>query len=138
MPFLLDTNALSEFLKKDPNQSVIRWFSQNEDSDQFLSVISIGEIQKGISRSPSSRRRSELQKWLEELIVRYDERILPFDLNVARRWAEMLVRLEKKGRKPPILDGQMAATALEYDLTVVTRNVVDFTPSGVRVLNIWE
>ncbi|MFL6468756.1 MAG: type II toxin-antitoxin system VapC family toxin [Pyrinomonadaceae bacterium] len=138
MPFLLDTNALSEFLKKTPNQNVIRWFSNCDASEQFVSAITIGEIQKGISKLPGSRRKNDLNNWLDELIVRFDDHILPFDVKVARRWGEMLDGLEKLGSKPPVLDGQIAATALEYDLTVVTRNIGDFSSSGAQVLNSWE
>ena len=138
MAYLLDTNAISEVLKRDPERKVIDWLSDTEESLQFLSAFSIGELQKGISRIPDSRRKDELQDWFDQLQTRYGSRILPFTIEAAKNWGRMLAALEKIGRPLPVVDSLIAATAEAHALTVVTRNADDFAAAGVSVLNIWE
>lgn len=135
---LLDTCTLSEFTKKIPNQNVLDWFSAQPDDTLFLSVITIAEVRRGIESLPKSRRRGELEDWLGSVVQRFDRRILSFDLTIAWRWAAMTAILAKKGRILPSMDSLIAATALEHDLTIVTRNVADFDDTGAKILNIWE
>ena len=138
MAYLLDTNVLSEFLKKSPNEGVIRWFDKSHEEQQQISSFSIAEIQKGLSKLPPSSRRAELVNWFEKVIDRYEDRILSFGLETARIWGDLTADLEKRGLILPVIDSLIAATALEHDLTLVTRNEGDFEDCGVRVLNIWE
>lgn len=139
MRYLLDTCVLSEAVKKKPNQGVIDWLEAADELSLYLSVISFGELQKGVSRLPESRRRRSLQSWVDEkLAPRFGGRTLDIDRRVATRWGELSGRAEKKGKKIPVLDGLLAATALEAGLTVVTENEEHFRESECPVLNPWQ
>src|SRR5947207_12424257 len=98
MAYLLDTNVLSEFLKKSPHDDVIRWFRESEERQHHVSTLTIGEIQKGISKLSASRRKDELKEWFDHLIARYEERLLPFGLETARIWGRLVATLELRGR----------------------------------------
>lgn len=139
MRYLLDTCVLSELVKPKPNSGVVRWMETAEELSLFLSVITFGELQKGISKLKESRRRKALQNWVdEELAGRFAGRILPIDRQVASRWGELSGNAERHGKKIPVLDGLLAATALEGGLTVVTENVGHFHASECPVLNPWH
>ncbi|MGH9801380.1 MAG: type II toxin-antitoxin system VapC family toxin [Blastocatellia bacterium] len=138
MGYLLDTCVLSEFKKKQPEQKVIDWLDAQVEETLFLSVVTVGEIQKGISRLPASKRQAELEIWLDELIYRYDERVLLLDTGVMRQWGELTGALEKQGRTLPLLDSLIAATSLAHDLILVTRNEPDFAATNVIILNPWK
>ena len=138
MAYLLDTNVLSEFLKKAPNELVIQWFSESDESQHHISTLTIGEIQKGISKLTASRRKDELKDWFDRVITRYQDRIVPVGLETARIWGDLIASLELRGRSLPVIDSLIAATALERDLTIVTRNETDFEPTGVKFLNLWQ
>jgi tRNA(fMet)-specific endonuclease VapC len=138
MSYLLDTCVISEFRKPQPQQSVIDWLDAQLEESLFLSAITIGEIQKGVTALPASKRQRSLQTWLDEVVYRYDKRILPLDVVALRRWGNLTAQLEKSGRVLPLMDSMLAATALVHRLTIVTRNVDDFADTGVKVLNIWE
>ncbi|NJM54301.1 MAG: type II toxin-antitoxin system VapC family toxin [Blastocatellia bacterium] len=138
MNYLSDTCALSEFLNKKPDPKVIEWFEKQIEDALFVSVLTIGEINKGIVKLPASKRKTELETWLKSILFRYDKRILPISLSIATRWGRLLGELEPKGRVLPIIDSLIAATALEHDLTIITRNESDFADTGVKILNIWE
>ena len=138
MSYLTDTNAVSEFKKKTPNQNVLDWFAAQTEESLFLSVITIGEIEKGIAKIIDSNGKAKYEMWLNNLIVRFDRRILPISVKVARRWGALYGTLQAAGRVLPNWDSLIAATALEYDLTIITRNEADFAQAGVKVLNVWD
>ena len=130
--FLIDTVTLSELRKRQRDPKVVKWFERQRTTDLFLSVISIGEIERGIARQRTSDPAfaGALSDWLDRILTLYGERIVPFDLRAARRWGTLSAALGNDSA-----DLMIAATALEHGLTVVTRNVSDFEPSGVAVLN---
>lgn len=138
MNYLLDTCVLSEFLKKQPFQKAIDWVTTQDEESLYVSVLTFGEIRKGVSRLPDSRRRSELSAWLDSVIERYDARALPIDKATAISWGDLKSGLESKGIVLPAIDSLIAATAIEHNLTFVTRNEPDFAPTGVKILNLWQ
>ena len=138
MKFLLDTCVISELIARQPDSGLLEWIDNIAEERVYLSVITIGEIKKGIEKLPDSKRRSELVGWLEdELLVRFKDRLLPIDLNVMLVWGELTAGLEKKGRRMPAIDSLIAAIAAQGALSVVTRNETDFEHSGVPVINPW-
>ncbi|MEJ7622730.1 MAG: type II toxin-antitoxin system VapC family toxin [Pyrinomonadaceae bacterium] len=138
MAYLLDTCVLSEYKKLIPNAKVIDWLESQSDELLFLSVLTIGELEKGIVKMPVSKRKNDLEAFVETLLVRFDRSILGLDTAILRRWGIIMGRLETEGRPIPVIDSLMAVTALEHDLTIVTRNEEDFAPTGVKVLNLWR
>ncbi len=138
MKNLLDTCVIAEYQKPLPDAKVMSWLTSQIEESLFLSVLTIGEIEKGIARLPVSKRKNNLEAFLENLIARFDRRIIDLDTATLRRWGRLTGNLEKKGRVLPIIDSFLAATALEYDLTIITRNTADFTGTGARVLNVWD
>lgn len=135
--FLLDTNAISEPKRPHPNAGVIAWLRDQLPSDLHLSVITVGELRRGIVRLEPGRRRDDLDFWLADMILRYADRILPIDLAVTERWATMAEANRAAGRASDITDELIAATAHVHGLTIVTRNVRHFEHSGCRVLSPW-
>ncbi|HQY68771.1 MAG TPA: type II toxin-antitoxin system VapC family toxin [Pyrinomonadaceae bacterium] len=138
MNYLLDTCLLSEFMKPQGNRGVINWFKAQDDETLYISVLAIGEIRKGIKKLGATKRSDELRTWLDSVVFRFDSRILAFDISMANRWGDLIANLESKGRPMPVIDSLMAATALEHNLTIVTRNEDDFEPTGAKVLNLWQ
>lgn len=138
MSYLIDTNVISEVLRKRPDPRVVEWLQNAEENSQFLSAISMGEIQKGIIRLPASTRRKDLEQWFQNLKTRYAARLLSFTEITASHWAQLRFELEKVGRVMPVLDSLIAATALEHDLAIVTRNASDFNSTGAVVINPWN
>ncbi|WGM32309.1 type II toxin-antitoxin system VapC family toxin [Brevundimonas sp. NIBR11] len=136
--FLLDTNAISEPKRARPDPGVVAWLGEQLLSDLHLSVITVGELRRGIVRLEPSRRRDDLDFWLEDMILRYDERILPVDLDVTERWASIAEAQRAAGRVSEMTDELIAATAHVHGLTVVTRNVRHFENTGCRVLSPWS
>lgn len=130
--YLIDTMTISELRRRQRDPSVVAWIEQQRPTDLFLSVISIGEIERGISRQRPADPdfATALAGWLDRLISLYAAQILPFDLQTARRWGALSAMLGNDSA-----DLMIAATALEHGLTVVTRNVTDFAPAGVPVFN---
>jgi toxin FitB len=138
MKNLLDTCVIAEYQKPVPEVKVITWLSSQIEESLFLSVLTVGEIEKGIARLPASKRKNNLKVFLENLVARFDRRIINLDTAILRRWGQLTGSLEKKGRILPVIDSLLAATALEYDLTIVTRNAADFTATGAPLLNAWD
>jgi predicted nucleic acid-binding protein len=137
--FLLDTNVPSELTRPYPQSSVSQWLDNADDDQLYFSVVSLGEILKGITILEHGKRRTQLQQWLDETLRPwFDRRILPVDEAIAERWGVLAGQCRLKGRPLKVADGLIAATALEHDLTIVTRNVSDFEGLGVEILNPWE
>lgn len=139
MSYLLDTCVLSEFTRRQPHPRVVEWLSEADEDTLFLSVLAIGEIQHGIEKLEDSPRKEELHQWLtNDLLLRFEGRIVLLDVPVLLRWGELVGRLERQGRRLPAIDGLLAATALTHDLILATRNTEDFEHTGVKLLNPWE
>lgn len=139
MAYLLDTNAISEWVKPRPDPGVVRWFDQVDEDRTYLSVITIGELRKGIDRLAGGRRRQRLDHWLTiELPERFTNRILPIDTTIADQWGRLLARTETAGTTIHGTDALIAATALAHQLHIVTRNVGHFQPAGLGVLCPWQ
>ena len=137
--FLLDTNIPSEMTRPSPQPSVSGWLDDADDGQLYFSVVSLGEILKGVTLLSESKRRSQLQQWLDETLRPWFEgRILPVNQLIAERWGVLAGQCQLKGRPLKVVDGFIAATALAHDLTVVTRNVKDFGGLGVTVFNPWD
>jgi toxin FitB len=138
MKYLLDTCVISELVAKKPNPQVIDWIESIDPNIAFLSVITIGEIRKGIEKLPDSRSRTTLQAWLsEELPARFSGRILPIDIKVALTWGELTGSLESEGKRMAAIDSLIAATALNSHCSLVTRNESDFRQAGITIVNPW-
>ena len=136
MNYLLDTCIISELIAKRPNQTVLDWLNAQVPSDLYLSVITIGELTKGVRRLPDSRRKSDLEHWLEnDLLVRFSGRTPTLDLDTMILWGNLIARLESQGRVLPLMDSLIAITALQGGFTLVTRNEKDFAGTGVTLLN---
>lgn len=137
--FLLDTNVISELMKQRPSRRVAGWVEGITEDLLHLSVITIGEIRKGIELlDDDDRRRGVLQSWLDrDVRVRFAGRLLPFDDLVAERWGRLEALAKRRRLTLPTIDAQLAATALHHGLTFVTRNTTDIGPTGVPVFNPW-
>jgi toxin FitB len=137
--YLLDTNVPSEFSRDRPEPRVVQWLKTQPATTLFLSAVTIGEIRKGLTVLPASRRRSELETWFHrDLLVWFRNRILPVTHAVAERWGVLDGQCQLRGTPLNTADGMIAATAIEHGLTVVTRNVKDFAGLGVGIFNPWE
>lgn len=138
MNYLLDTCVVSELVSKQPNQRVVAWVDGQEAHTLFLSVVTIGEVRKGIEKLPDSQRKHDLGVWLRnDLLLRFDGRIALIDVDVMLRWGELTGNLERAGKKMAAIDSLIAAVALHTGLTLVTRNEDDFKYAGLRLLNPW-
>ena len=138
--YLLDTNVISELMKARPNRSVASWIVSTPEELLYLSVITIGEVRKGIDLlDDDNPKRAALQSWLDhDLRVRFAGRLLPFDDAVAERWGQIEAVARRQRVVLPTIDAQLAATALHHGLTFVTRNTADVRLTGVPVFNPWR
>lgn len=137
--FLLDTCVISELIKKDPSKELIEWIRSHPEHHFFLSVITIAEIGKGISRLDDGNRKTELLNWLHHDVThRFKGRILSIDESVALAFGKLLGEFEKKGRKVPVMDGFIASSCIVHGCTLVTRNIKDFDGLPLNLLNPWE
>lgn len=138
MKYLLDTCLISELVKKETNAAVVSWLDAQDEQSLFLSVLTLGELQKGISKLPDVTRRDELQAWAEhDLVERFTGRIIAIDLEMALLWGKLQGGSEAKGEKLPVMDSLIAITAKAHGLVMVTRNVKDMERCQVRVCNPW-
>lgn len=138
MNYLLDTCVISELVRPEPNLSVQEWLQTIPSDTIFLSVLTIGEIRKGLVKLPRSKKKEQLALWLTTLLEDYKTRIIPIDLAVSETWAIIQGKAEQKGNPMPTIDGLIAATALTHNLWLVTRNENDFKPSQVPIVNPWN
>jgi predicted nucleic acid-binding protein len=137
--FLLDTNIPSELTRQESAPAVEQWLEDANDAELHFSVISLGEILKGITVLPASKRRVGLQEWLDSTLRPWFEgRILPVTAPIAERWGVLSGERRLQGRQIRVADGLIVATALHHSLTIVTRNVKDFAGLGVEISNPWE
>jgi len=138
MRYLLDTCALSEMTQKTPDPNVLEFLDSLPVDATFVSTLSLGEVWKGIELLVTGERKVILRAWFDrDLSARFDGKIIPVDFSIACRWGQLAAVHEKKGRKLPVIDALIAATALEHGLTVVTRNEKDFEVEGLRTVNPW-
>lgn len=137
--FLLDTNCISELVRNRPEPRVLEWMEAADESLLYLSVLTLGEIRKGVAGLPQGKRQTQLEMWLElDLQARFSGRILPIDALIADRWGLMAAEAKRKGWALSAIDGLLAATALQHNLTIVSRNISDFANTRVQSLNPWE
>jgi len=137
--FLLDTNCISEMVAAKPDARVLAWLEAVDEGLLFLSVLTLGEIRKGVAQLPQSKRRSQLETWLEvELQARFSGRVLAVDAGVADRWGLLAAEAKSKGRPLSVVDGLLAATAIHHNLTIVSRNVQDFQHTATPVIDPWK
>lgn len=136
MSYLLDTNVLSEMVRKEPNERVLQWFEKTPDQLLYVSVLTLGEIRKGVEVITDTTRRERVRIWLEQdLPTWFGERILPIDIDVADEWGRLCAHM---GRPLPAIDSLLAATALRHKLRLVTRNTKDFNCPSLVLISPWE
>ncbi|MBF0100074.1 MAG: type II toxin-antitoxin system VapC family toxin [Desulfobacterales bacterium] len=138
MKYLLDTCLISELSKPIPNENVIDWLRKIPSESLFISVITIGEIRKGLSKLQTSEKKGRLTDWLNTLLKLYIERILPVDLSIAEKWGILQGNAEKIGKPMPSVDSLIAATAYIHNLILVTRNENDFENGEIPIVNPWR
>jgi toxin FitB len=139
MKYLLDTNVISELISKQPSKKVVEWLDRVDPNMIHLSVITIGEIRKGIEKLPPSKRRDAVKEWLEtDLLLRFQGRIVDITTEMMLTWGELTGRFEKEGRPITAIDSLIAATALQGNYRLVTRNEHDFRHTGVTIMNPWK
>ncbi len=135
MSYLLDTNVLSELVRPKPNDAVLAWFANVPDESLYISVLTLGEIRKGVESVPDAKRKERLRVWLEHTLPEwFGSRLLSVDVSVAEKWG----RLQADAQRPvPAIDSLLAATALHHELRMVTRNAKDFGYAGLEAINPW-
>jgi predicted nucleic acid-binding protein len=137
--FLLDTNIPSELTRPMPDSRVRDWVRAQDNASLYLSVVSVGELRRGFTLLPQSKRRAQLEQWFEQyLLPLFADRILPVTQSIGNRWGVLGGECQLRGAPLNTADGMIAATALEHGLTLVTRNVKDFAGLGVMVFNPWD
>jgi toxin FitB len=136
--FLLDTNVVSEWVRPRPNAGVMAWLAEADEDGVFLSVVTLAELRRGIERMAAGQRRRRLNEWLaNDLLFRFEGRVLPVDVTVADSWGRLTASREASGRPISVADAFIAATAAVHGLTLVTRSVADFERT-VRTVNPWS
>ena len=139
MRYLIDTMVLSEPARPAPDAAAITWLRDQTPLDLAVSVLTLGEIARGVERMKDGRRKEELKQWLgTELPAHFGDRVLPVDEQVALTWGELTAEGDRQGRPLPVVDGLLLATAKVHGLTMVTRNVHDFAGRGVPVHNPYD
>ncbi|MGD0696461.1 MAG: type II toxin-antitoxin system VapC family toxin [Terriglobia bacterium] len=137
--FLLDTNFVSELVRVRPEPRVVEWMRAAQENLLHLSVLTLGEIRKGATILPASRKRDQLERWLViDLPGQFGNRVLPINAEIAEIWGTMAGQAQLRGITLAIIDGLVAATAKHHGLSVVTRNVKDFSVWGIPAVNPWE
>jgi toxin FitB len=138
MSLLLDTCVISELVAKRPNLQVLRWIEEQDSRSLHISVMTIGEIAKGVCKLPESKRKDTLTVWLNQTLPeQFSDRILLIDIATMQRWGELVGRLEQQAKSLPVADSLIASVALHHDFHLVTRNEKDFIGTGVSIINPW-
>ena len=138
MKYLLDTCVVSELIRPAPLKALVDWINSQQEEHLFMSVLTLGEIRKGIDRLPEGVKRMRLENWLDgDLRLRFAGRWLPVDEEASERWGLIAANADSSGTGLPVIDGLIAATALVHGMTVVTRNVADLRSTGVPTFNPW-
>jgi len=139
MNYLLDTNTISELIARQPNKKILNWIDNLDPDTVYLSVITIGEIRKGIEKLPLSKKRDAIKEWLEtDLLIRFQGRIVVITIEIMLLWGELTGQLERQGKPLPALDSLIAAIVRHGNFALVTRNEDDFLPTGITVINPWK
>jgi predicted nucleic acid-binding protein len=139
LSYLLDTCVVSEFVKPKPDKNVLSWLNSMDAERIYLSVVTLGEVQQGISNLPRSNRRAELEEWLnEQLTAQFAGRILALDAATFITWGQLIAPLKQQGRTMSVMDSLIAATAVHHRMTLVTRNVSDFQHVELGIFNPWQ
>jgi predicted nucleic acid-binding protein len=137
--FLLDTNVVSEWVKPRPDPGVIEWLADADEDRLFLSVATLAELRYGVERLPVGRKSAQLREWLEtELTSRFEGRVVVIDDTVAGAWGKLLAKADAAGRPMSTMDGFLAATAAVHQMTLVTRNEMDFAAAAIKTFNPWS
>ena len=135
---ILDTCIVSEAVRPSPEPKVLTWLDQLPEERVYLPSLVLGELHKGVELLEEGNKKSALRLWLEQLQERFHERILYFDEETALSWGMLTARLEKSGRTLPVIDGMLAATALQHSALFATRNRIDYEGTGIEILDPWE
>ena len=136
MKYLLDTNIISEFISKTPNQKVIDYILTLNENDIYLSVITIGEIKAGVEKLADGQKKDKLLYWLEnDLLARFENRIIDIDAETMLQWAIVNTKLKQLGKPLPIMDSLIGATTQVKDMVLLTRNEKDFQNLDIRIVN---
>ncbi len=135
---LVDTCVLSELSRTSGSPRVRAYIEATPPDELYISVLTVGELRRGIERLPEGRRRDALEEWFIRLRSTIAQRIIPIDEAIAARWGVMVAQCESQGRPLPVIDGLLAATALEWNMAIVTRNTADFAATGVSVIDPWQ
>lgn len=139
MPFLLDTNIISETVKAKPEERLLAWLEAQTPAELFLAAQTVGELVRGARKVKEKARRERFEAWIEQdLAEQFESRVLPFDGPAAVLWGRLMGDGDRTGRTPAAADAQIAAVAIHHDLTLVTRNTKDFEPLSVKLLNPWD
>lgn len=139
MKYLLDTCVISEVIKKKPEQNVLSWLQAQDENSLYLSILTFGEIEKGIEKSADQNRKAKLKLWVEDdLKQRFAGRILPVDMDVVTQWGRIQGQAEVVGKTMPTMDGLIAVSGVVNNCIVVTRNVDDMAQSTAELFNPWE
>ena len=138
MKYLLDTCVISEIIKPRADENVVSWMKMRDEENLYLSVLTFGELEKGIEKSPDGAKKKKLQLWVEEdLRKRFEGRIIPVDMDVSVKWGAIQGSSELQGKPMPAIDGLIAVSGLVHNCIVVTRNVSDMEQSTVELLDPW-
>jgi predicted nucleic acid-binding protein len=139
LSFLLDTNVLSELVRPEPDANVVNWLAGLDERDMYMSVVSVAEIRRGIEQLSSGRRRTRLLEWLEnELVDRFEDRVVEIDRRIATAWGVLMRRAEAAGLPSSVMDGFFAASAVVHGFTIATRDTRDFAGFGIALLDPWQ
>lgn len=139
MSYLLDTNVLSEFKRPRPDDNVFAWAHSVDEDQTFISVVSIGELRRGVALLPSGRRRTELDAWLREVLPnRFEGRILDVTPTIAEAWGELTAQAKRRGVGLNVIDAYIAATAQAHAMILVTRNINDLRAFDIELFNPWQ